>query len=239
MKVVLAKGRSQYGSLRLHIDQLASALRDLGHEAQVVDMIGEGGLGPLVDALGTRPDCFFTFNSMALGGPVQGQILGATTFTNTGTIDLQANPVPGDVLLISGSHTPSTTGGGSHLGNTAQAKPYDTCMQSENAARKSAAELWSKVKAAGKQFALIRVSDGTGHLDPDFTSNWKNAKAAGLVVGAYQFFRPTENPTSQADLLLSHPGSVGSGPGHLPPVSAVGVRDAASLAGFTELTRLA
>ena len=41
-------------------------------------------------------------NAMALGGPLQGQILGATTFTNSGTIDLQANPVAGDVLLISG-----------------------------------------------------------------------------------------------------------------------------------------
>ena len=44
-------------------------------------------------------------NAMALGGPVQGQILGATTFTNSGIIDLQANPAVGDVLLISGGHT--------------------------------------------------------------------------------------------------------------------------------------
>src|SRR5438105_13538010 len=62
---------------------------------------------------------------------------------------------------------------------------------------------WTQVKAAGKQFALIRVSDGTGHLDPKFAVNWRNAKAAGVTVGAYQFFRPTENATSQADLLVN------------------------------------
>ena len=56
-------------------------------------------------------------NAMALGGPVQGQILGATTFTNSGTIDLQANPVPGDVLLISGGHTPGAAGGGVFIAN--------------------------------------------------------------------------------------------------------------------------
>ena len=52
-----------------------------------------------------------TLNAMAIGGPVQGQLFGATTFTNSGTIDLQANPVAGDVLLISGGRTPGTSGG--------------------------------------------------------------------------------------------------------------------------------
>jgi hypothetical protein len=41
-----------------------------------------------------------TSNAMAIGGPVQGQIIGAATFTNSGTINLQSNPAPGDVLII-------------------------------------------------------------------------------------------------------------------------------------------
>ena len=48
---------------------------------------------------------------------MQGQILGATTFTNSGTIDLQANPGAGDVLVISGGHTPGTNGGGVFVAN--------------------------------------------------------------------------------------------------------------------------
>ena len=61
---------------------------------------------------------------------------------------------------------------------------------------------WASVKAAGKQFAIIRVSDGTGFLDPKFASNWRNAKAAGIAVGAYQFFRPNQDATAQAELGL-------------------------------------
>lgn len=68
---------------------------------------------------------------------------------------------------------------------------------------------WSSVKSAGKKFAMVRVSDGTGFLDPKFATNWKNAKAAGVVVGAYQFFEPSQDPTSQADLVVSQLKSVG------------------------------
>jgi autotransporter family porin len=42
-------------------------------------------------------------NAMSLGGPLQGHLIGVTTFTNSGTIDLQSNPVPGDVLVITGA----------------------------------------------------------------------------------------------------------------------------------------
>ena len=41
-------------------------------------------------------------NTMTLGGPLQGQMIGVATFTNSGMIDLQSNPVAGDVLLITG-----------------------------------------------------------------------------------------------------------------------------------------
>jgi len=55
---------------------------------------------------------------------------------------------------------------------------------------------WSSVKASGRQFAIIRVSDGTGHLDPYFSQNWSGAKAAGLIRGVYQFFEPGSPPTA-------------------------------------------
>lgn len=82
---------------------------------------------------------------------------------------------------------------------------------------------WAAVKAAGKQFAIIRVSDGTGFLDPKFATNWKNAKAAGVAVGAYQFFRPNQDATAQADLLVNQLNAVGFGANDLPPVIDVEV----------------
>jgi lysozyme len=89
---------------------------------------------------------------------------------------------------------------------------------------------WSSVKGAGKEFAIIRVADGTGYHDPNFVTNWNGAKAAGLTVGAYQFFRPTEDPTAQAELVLSKLASVGFGAGDIPPVLDVEVMDGASAA---------
>jgi hypothetical protein len=61
-----------------------------------------------------------TSNEMTLNGPLQGQLLGVATFTNSGTIDLQSDPVPGDVLMITGGRggpSPGTGGGGTYVSN--------------------------------------------------------------------------------------------------------------------------
>ena len=85
---------------------------------------------------------------------------------------------------------------------------------------------WAKVKGAGIGFAFIRVSDGTQHPDPYFSANWSGAKAQGIVRSAYQFFRASESPTAQADLLVNAIGAVGAG--DLPPVCDVEVLDGVS-----------
>jgi lysozyme len=78
---------------------------------------------------------------------------------------------------------------------------------------------WAKVKGAGITFAIVRVSDGTGTLDSTFTTNWKGTKSNNLVRGVYQFFEPGEDPTKQADLVLSQVKNAGGfDPGDLPPV---------------------
>ncbi|MDE1145440.1 MAG: hypothetical protein PW843_02320 [Azospirillaceae bacterium] len=58
MRIVLFKGQSQYGSLRLHIDQLATAFTALGHEAIIVDLAADDGVARLNAAL-ARPVQFF------------------------------------------------------------------------------------------------------------------------------------------------------------------------------------
>jgi lysozyme len=80
---------------------------------------------------------------------------------------------------------------------------------------------WPSVKTAGYEFAFIRVSDGATFHDPKFASNWAGAQAAGLVRGAYQFFRPTQSATEQADLMIAAIGT--PGPGDLAPVIDVEV----------------
>jgi GH25 family lysozyme M1 (1,4-beta-N-acetylmuramidase) len=73
---------------------------------------------------------------------------------------------------------------------------------------------WGQVAASGIAFAYVRVSDGIGHSDPYFQSNWANSKAAGLKRGAYQFFEPSESASAQAQLVVNAVGRLG--PGDLP-----------------------
>jgi len=59
MRFVLMKGESQYGSLRLHIDQFAEALRQQGHETQIIDLTAPGGREVLNATIDNPPDCYF------------------------------------------------------------------------------------------------------------------------------------------------------------------------------------
>jgi GH25 family lysozyme M1 (1,4-beta-N-acetylmuramidase) len=75
---------------------------------------------------------------------------------------------------------------------------------------------WSAVRRGGVAFAFIRVSDGLTFVDPRFEQNWREARAAGVRRGAYQFFRSNKDPIAQADLLLEMMGPLQDG--DLPPV---------------------
>jgi lysozyme len=93
---------------------------------------------------------------------------------------------------------------------------------------------WTKVKAAGIEFAFIRVSDGNNTTDPKFAANWAGAKSAGLVRGAYQFFRPTQNVAAQAQKMIAAIGA--RQPGDLPPV--MDAEDDGGLSPATVATRI-
>ena len=82
---------------------------------------------------------------------------------------------------------------------------------------------WAKAYTAGVRFAFIRLSDGTVFRDPKFVQNWANAKTAGVIRGAYQFFRPNQSATAQADMMIAAIGTYQ--PGDLPPVIDVETTD--------------
>lgn len=75
---------------------------------------------------------------------------------------------------------------------------------------------WAAVKGDGVTFAFARVSDGTSNVDNTFADNWAGMKAAGLVRGAYQFFRPNQDVEAQAALMIDMLGELE--PTDLPPV---------------------
>lgn len=89
---------------------------------------------------------------------------------------------------------------------------------------------WPRVRRAGIRFAFIRASDGLTITDARFAKNWQGAKRAGLLRGAYQYFRPEQSALDQADLLIA---AIDRDPGELPPVidvESTGGKSAAELA---------
>lgn len=78
---------------------------------------------------------------------------------------------------------------------------------------------WASVKAAGKVFAIARVSHGTGTVDTQFATNWPAMKQAGIIRGLYQYFEPADSALAQAQLLVSKLNAAGGlEDGDLPPV---------------------
>ena len=72
---------------------------------------------------------------------------------------------------------------------------------------------WVKVKAAGRSFAIIKASERTNYRNPYFANDYTQAKAAGLVVGAYHFARPAlpiSTARDQARYFISTVQKVGS-----------------------------
>ena len=74
---------------------------------------------------------------------------------------------------------------------------------------------WKKAHAAGIDFTIIKATESTGYLDPQFATNWKDSHANGVIRGAYHFFHPSVDPVAQADYFLSVMGP--SVAGDLPP----------------------
>ena len=64
-------------------------------------------------------------------------------------------------------------------------------------------------------FAFIKATEGTGNKDPYFKRNWKKAKQAGVVRGAYHFFVPWKDGRLQAEHFIKQ---VDLETGDLPPV---------------------
>lgn len=60
---------------------------------------------------------------------------------------------------------------------------------------------WTMIRknaAMPVHFVFIKATDGASGRDDHFQANWRKAKAAGLVRGAYHFFYPTQDPLQQA-----------------------------------------
>lgn len=72
-----------------------------------------------------------------------------------------------------------------------------------------------KVNEIKLGFAFIKATEGNGNVDPYFKRNWKKAKEAGIIRGAYHFFIASKDGTTQAKNFTK---KVTLEAGDLPPV---------------------
>jgi lysozyme len=94
---------------------------------------------------------------------------------------------------------------------------------------------WARVSSAGVKYAIIRVSDGVNTIDEYFETNWAGAKDNGILRGAYQFFRPGQDPIAQAEILVRRIRE--EGPMDLPPVIDIEAVDGQSAAVIQDKAR--
>lgn len=76
---------------------------------------------------------------------------------------------------------------------------------------------WPKVRATGQRFVVAKATEGISYKDPTFDDNWFGAKSAGLLRGAYHFFRCNVDAKKQADYFIDYVKTVKDN-GELPPV---------------------
>lgn len=79
---------------------------------------------------------------------------------------------------------------------------------------------WPLIAGTGKDFAMVKATEGIGFIDPALTTNETNATAAGIYVGCYDFAHPeSNNPVTEADYFVTHASAAGAfAPGKLVPM---------------------
>jgi len=88
---------------------------------------------------------------------------------------------------------------GTVAATTARAAGTDYAIQGIDISHWQGSINWTSVKNSGKTFAFMKATEGTTYTDPTFATNWANAKAAGLIRGAYHFAHPNTSAVNQAN----------------------------------------
>ena len=161
-------------------------------------------------------------NAMALGGPLQGHLIGVATFTNSGIIDLQSNPVAGDVLVITGARQAGVAGPGNFPGtfiSNGGTLRLDTVLNEGGAATRSDTLVvdGTSVGPGGATSMAIRNAGGGGALtvgdgilvvqvlNPARSASGAFSLSGGsITAGAFDYFlfKSGVSPGSQGNWYL-------------------------------------
>jgi lysozyme len=100
--------------------------------------------------------------------------------------------------------------------------PEDNAIDGIDVSHWQGAIDWRAVRGGGVEFAFIKATEGATYADPEFARNWAGAAEAGVMRGAYHYFRPNVDPVKQAENFLR---VAQIRPGDLPPVLDVETSD--------------
>src|SRR5690606_12923327 len=61
---------------------------------------------------------------------------------------------------------------------------------------------WQRIKETGIAFAYVKATEGEDWVDRCFYYNWQQMAKAGIIRGAYHFFRGHTDPIAQAQFFI-------------------------------------
>lgn len=67
---------------------------------------------------------------------------------------------------------------------------------------------FAKLREQGVEFAYIKATEGTSHIDSSFAEKWQAAVDAGVLTGAYHFFSYGESGAAQAENFIKTMGEL-------------------------------
>lgn len=105
---------------------------------------------------------------------------------------------------------------------TGSALPTDSEIDGIDVSHWQGAIDWRAVRGGGVDFAFIKATEGATYADPEFARNWAGAGDAGVMRGAYHYFRPNVDAAKQAENFLR---VARIGPNDLPAVLDVETSD--------------
>lgn len=62
---------------------------------------------------------------------------------------------------------------------------------------------WKDIDQGAVNFAYIKATEGTTFIDKSFSKNWEASKEAGILRGAYHFFKAESDGKKQAEHFIS------------------------------------
>lgn len=96
----------------------------------------------------------------------------------------------------------SISGAADAENGTASAAPVETV--GVDLSKWQGAVDFTQIKAVGKTYVFVKLSQGADGFDPNYQRNIADARATGLYVGSYHFYTTDHTAQSQFDNLAKH-----------------------------------